>query len=518
MQRWTRKAAAAVTAVVLATGSIGCSDDDANRLLTNIFINLLGAGEYSSISVTIDPNDIGAFIDTTSCDLASALQGCTLSVVPAGQTVVTDNGTIVSTSSSSTSSTFPSGPVTVTISNCPDPIEAFSNLATCATVEAPGNIAQTVPASGTCAAGSACDMNPDVCVTTDGRNGFCGVPPPTSSTTSSSSTSLQPDTTTTSSSTSTSTTSTTMGGPGLSCLIEFSVTNDVGLIGALSYNTDYSGADGTFEGQGSAVSCANLVGLLGQFNDQDAQQNLISALIDSAGFASPTAVAECTFLTNGLTAPTAGDFAVVVTDASDPNINPINPTVAITSITCDAPTTTSTTTTLGGISTTSSSSSTQSSTTSSTTVTTVSTTSTTIGGLASYDVFFSIGEAVTVGALQFETSYATVAASTQGAFEGIGQAVDCTVIPDIGLGFPAFNNCTGPAACGLLAPSTLVVAITSVSGFTTAVNEQIVRCTWTSATAPTPADFAGTVTVVDASDPTTNPISVTVTITSVVAQ
>jgi hypothetical protein len=498
MQRWTRKAAAAATAVVLATGSIGCSDDDANRLLTQIFLNLIGSGQYASVSVTIDPNDIDAFIDTTSCDLAAALAGCNVSVTAAGQSLVADNGI------AGTSSTFPSGPVTVTIDNCPDPIQAFSNLVGCATVEVTGNIQQAVQGSGTCSPGSQCDQNPLICVTTDGPNGFCGFSP----TTSSSSTSMQPDTTTTSS-TSSSTTSTTMGGPGLSCLIEFSVTNNVGLIGALSYNTDYSGADGSFEGQGSAVNCRNLVGLLGQFNDQDAQQNLITAIIDSTGFASPNAVAECTFLTNGLTAPTAGDFGIVVTDASDPNINPINPTVAITSITCDAPPTTSSTTTLVGPTTTQTTS-TQSSTTSSTTLTTGSTTTTTINGLTNFDVTFTIGQAVAVGALQFETDYAAAAANSQGNFVGAGQTVDCTVIPNIGLGFPAFNNCIGPAACGLLGPDTLVVAITSVSGFNTVIGETIVRCTWASVIAPVAGDFG--VTVVDASDPTTAPISVTMAI------
>jgi cysteine-rich repeat protein len=142
---------------------------------------------------------------------------------------------------------------------------------------------------------------------------------------------------------------------------------------------------------------------------------------------------------------------------------------------------------------------------------------TTLGGpLTNYDVLFTIGEAVFVGALQFETDYATAAANSQGNFVGTGQAADCEVVPDLGLGFPAFNNCIGPNACGLLGPDTLVAAITSVSGFNTEVGETVVRCTWASVTQPSAGDFE--ITVVDASDPTTSPISVTVDIGQIAAQ
>jgi len=167
---------------------------------------------------------------------------------------------------------------------------------------------------------------------------------------------------------------------------------------------------------------------------------------------------------------------------------------------CDGPTTSSTRTTSTTSSTVTTSTTLRPA---GTTTTSSSTLSTIVGGSTSttalcdgieFDVPFAMVEPATVGALQFNVDYS----AAPGAFNGNGQAALCTVIVDLGLGFPAFNNQTESRL--------LVAALTSVSGFTTSGNTEIVRCSFLSCTGvvPSPADFV--VTVVDASDPSTNPI------------
>lgn len=154
MQRWTSRLAAAATAMVLAIGSVGCSDDDASRLVTQIFGNLLGSGEYSSLSVTVDQDVVGTLIDTTTCDIADALESCDVTITPGSGNMQVANGEILS---STTSSTLYSGPIQVTIDNCTDPIRAFSNLFRCVTVENAGEIEVLFDADATCQPGSDCE-------------------------------------------------------------------------------------------------------------------------------------------------------------------------------------------------------------------------------------------------------------------------------------------------------------------------------------------------------------------------
>ena len=497
MQRWTRKAATVATAFVLATGSIGCNDDDATRLASQIFLNLIGADgdTYMTLSVDVDPGAIGTFIDTTSCDLNAAIAGCQLIIsggIPGGST--------------STSTTLAAGPITVTV-DCTGqaPIPAFQNLADCLTSGNPPN-ETVVGATATCGAATPlCDTTPDVCVTDSGPNSFCGFGP--STTTSSSSTTSSTDTTSTtggSTTTTSSTTSTTLNGPvTFDCDIQFA-TPTADTFGALSWDTDYSAAEGGWDGVGAGVDCNDPLGVadFATFNNcvdpsgcgAIPTDNLAAAYVSIGGFNGPTTLALCGWLGTGATQPVPGDFVITVTDASRPDITPIvGAQVEIEAILC-TPVGPTTVTTITSTTTTSTSTSTS---TTQTTVTTLSTTTTTGGGggAITYDVVFAFVEAATIGALQYETDYN----GAPGAFDGDGQTAQCTVIVDLGLGFPAFNNQTGTGV--------LVAAITSVSGFTTTANTDIVTCKFTSpsGTAPVAGDFG--ITVVDASDPTTNPIA-----------
>jgi hypothetical protein len=144
-------------------------------------------------------------------------------------------------------------------------------------------------------------------------------------------------TTTTTSTTTTSTTTTTtapsMGGGSFAVAFQVEEANNYG---ALQYDVDYTGAPGGFEGAADSVTCAadgGLGGVIATFNDNEGTTTLSSAIISLGGFAGPTTVATCTFVSTGA-APVAGDFTITVIDASDSGLLPINPlpTVSIESI------------------------------------------------------------------------------------------------------------------------------------------------------------------------------------------
>jgi len=278
--------------------------------------------------------------------------------------------------------------------------------------------------------------------------------------------------------------------PSVLCFVTFGVTPTENL-GALGFDVDYSSAPGGFRGSGGGVNCGGLVGDFSSFNDCDGPggcppyptDTLRAAIISLAGFATPANVAGCIF--DGFAFPQTSDFVVSVNDASRPDITPANVSMDVTVLDCVFTTTTT---------------STSSTVTTLTTVTTV-----TMPPTTNYDVTLSMVEPATVGALQFEVDYSQV----PGEFVGLGQAADCTVLVNLGLGFPAFNN--------QIPNDLLIGAITSVSGFPTTGDTDIVRCTFAATSPPTAGQFQ--ITVVDASDPSTAPISpATVEISSIALQ
>jgi hypothetical protein len=283
---------------------------------------------------------------------------------------------------------------------------------------------------------------------------------PTSTTTSTSTTSV------TSTTTSTTTTTVPPGGT-CECDITFSVTN-VETLGALQYDTSYAGVGGGFDGAGGTVDCTRLAGDFAAFNDIEAQSKLSSAFISAAGFTGPIDVARCGYTRNSAVEPVAGNFTITITDQSKPDFSPATAEVGITDITCVCQ---------GG----------------GTTTTTVppDTTTTTTGGGTQYTVTFSLDDAVTAGALQFEVDYS----GAGGDFVGSGAGVSCTSPLSAGGAFVSFNDIDASTQLNFAA-----VAIAGFTGPTTVAN-----CTFDApGGAPAPGDFA--ITVVDASAPDLSPI------------
>jgi len=126
------------------------------------------------------------------------------------------------------------------------------------------------------------------------------------------------------------TTTTTAGGGGNLYTVTFDLADAV-TAGALQFEVNYSAAGGQFVGAGAAVSCTSPLsagGAFVSFNDVDASTQLNFAAVAIAGFTGPTIVANCTF--DAPAAPTAGDFAITVVDASAPDLSPIVPLPSVT--------------------------------------------------------------------------------------------------------------------------------------------------------------------------------------------
>jgi hypothetical protein len=253
------------------------------------------------------------------------------------------------------------------------------------------------------------------------------------------------------------------------------VTNAVTL-GALQFDVNYTSAQGEFEGSADQVVCVDLTGSLASFNDDDAARTLSAGLISIAGFSGPRDVVRCNFNTpNGdITDPVAGDYAITVIDATDPQLNPVTANVGVSTIVC---------TQVGG-----GGSSTTTNTTN-TTVTTSTTTTTGGGGGNAFDIGFNLVEAVNVGALQFTVGYS----GAPGGFDGAADQVQCT---DATGSLASFNDDE--------ASTTLSAGFISLGGFTGP--RLVATCNFTSTgAAPVPGNF--TITVVDAAQPDLTPIT-----------
>lgn len=161
-------------------------------------------------------------------------------------------------------------------------------------------------------------------------------------------------------------------------------------------------------------------------------------------------------------------------------------------------TTTSSTTTTAPDTTTTSTSST--STTSVTVTTVTSTTTTTVGdgSQCACEVTFGVTNVETLGALQYDTSYAGVG----GGFDGTAGAVDCTRLAG---DFAAFND--------IEAETKLSSAFISAAGFTGPID--VARCRYTrpGLVEPVAGDFP--ITITDQSKPDFTPANATVEITNI---
>jgi hypothetical protein len=179
--------------------------------------------------------------------------------------------------------------------------------------------------------------------------------------------------------------------------------------------------------------------------------------------------------------------------------------LAVASMGCDDDDThgvpNSTTTTSTSTTSTTNSTVTSTTNTTATTVTTVtSTTSTTLGGggQCACEITFGVTNTETLGALQYDTSYAGVG----GGFDGTAGAVDCTRLAG---DFAAFND--------IEAQTKLSSAFISAAGFTGPID--VARCRYTrpGTTEPVAADFP--ITITDQSKPDFSPANATVEVTNI---
>jgi hypothetical protein len=482
-----RKVGMGATALMLAGVLGGCNNGSGGGGLIRLFFGINGSGNCTSIIVDVNLDDADAVI---ARDESGDVQ-CTL------------NTTLDNAGCDIDFQELEGGDLRATISGCTIP--AVTNLFSCLFEDVDiSELQETASAQCSCVT-QGCDGTPPVCISTDPDPTSCedcdngidddgngledcedpncqNFPGCEGSTTTTVTSTTEFDTTTTTNSTTTtvtSTTSTTLG--GFPCTIVFRLDDDVTL-GSLQYETDYSDAPGEFLGTGGNVECASLIqGALAAFNDVEDQQSLDSGIISLTGFTGPVNVAECTFTANST--PEEADFAITVIEASDPDLNTVEPLpdVSIQSIECDVVTTTlgPTTTTTGGP-----------------TTTTVPTT--TVAGPEDYNVAFTLTSATaSAGALQFTADYE----AALGEFAGTAALVSCTNQASGALFAPNDVDAEQELTLGFIA----LTPIPSGSALATCVFNG------DSSDAPVPGDFV--ITIDDATDSNGEPITVTIGVT-----
>jgi len=501
MQVWMRRVAVSVFAAVLALGSVGCDDDSGLGGLFALFFNLAGAGQYQSLNIQVDLDDLPANVDIGSCELDPALDPpCQLTCVgqgcPSPTTTLQEETFVANGIAGNIITLIIDGPGCV--------IPADSTLIECQVSGDANDILGGSQVSGVCTPTSnpPCDTMPIICSSTEAGDTSCATTSTTSPTSTSTSTTVPSTmTTTTSSITLSSTTqttipptstTTTMGPVGdVACVVTFSTPTNA-TFGALQYDTDYSASSGGFVGSAAMVECTGLTGgsEIVTFNDIEGTSTLATGVVALFGYDGPGPIAECNWL--GSTVPVAGDFAITIVDASDSELPPApipGAQVEISSIVCQGsstsstlPPTSTTTTTMGGGPTT----------TVTTTTTTMPTTTTTSGGgLTSYVITFGTPETLPdVGALQYAVDYS----GAPGEFEGSADMVACVSLlsPQV---IATFNDLEGT--------STLNVGFVALFGFSTPPPD-LAQCQFNATQVPLPGDFA--ITVVDASTTAPTPI------------
>jgi len=99
-------------------------------------------------------------------------------------------------------------------------------------------------------------------------------------------------------------------------------------IASLQWDTDYSGAPGTFQGSGSGVACTKQVSTaIFAPNDVDATSKLTLGLVDLDGFSSPKDLAKCTFNGSAGDPPVPADFVITIADSTNGDGEPVSSTI-----------------------------------------------------------------------------------------------------------------------------------------------------------------------------------------------
>lgn len=242
---------------------------------------------------------------------------------------------------------------------------------------------------------------------------------------------------------------------GVECEVEFGVGSSPAL-GAMGWWLDYSAAGGIFVGDFSQVSCTNLVsGALAAFTDHDADRILEGAFVVEPAVSMPRTIVRCLY--RGDLAPSAAGFDIAATDATDANMDMVDPVplMNVTRISC-LPYTGSTTTT----------------------TTTTTTTSTTMPGSQCTDwtvTFRLSASGSAISSLLFDVNYA----SAGGSFVGTGSTVSCTKQVLTALFAPNDVEAT----------KTLTLGLVDLDGFSAPRDLVSCKFTGTAGDPPVPGDF-----------------------------
>ncbi len=108
------------------------------------------------------------------------------------------------------------------------------------------------------------------------------------------------------------------------------VLNNAGLLGALQFDINHTGASGGWQGAGGGVRCQWQTGGGLQTCNDIGGGRVRCALVEIAGIQTPTRVVTCTFKTSD--SLSASNFDVSVVDASTPDFDPASPNMAVTSV------------------------------------------------------------------------------------------------------------------------------------------------------------------------------------------
>ncbi len=127
------------------------------------------------------------------------------------------------------------------------------------------------------------------------------------------------------------TTTTDPDNPALQYTVVFDVAETERAVGALQFEVTTRDASGDWIGGKADVDCSWIVeGTLAACNDKG-RGVLACAVVDSTGFDGPASLIECGFETSD--SVTADSFLVQVGDASGLDLNPVNVTVFVSSVT-----------------------------------------------------------------------------------------------------------------------------------------------------------------------------------------
>jgi len=112
--------------------------------------------------------------------------------------------------------------------------------------------------------------------------------------------------------------------------VTFGVSARTSRLGAVQFDAKAKSSGG-WQGAGASVACQNISGAAMMACNNKGGGLLSCALIDQNGIATPRDLVTCRF--TAAKPVGAGDFSVKVTDASSPDMKPVNVNIAVTKVT-----------------------------------------------------------------------------------------------------------------------------------------------------------------------------------------